>query len=276
MPVAMLFLLLAALYLFAIAPRLSGRPDPGALLGRHYAHRGLHDNSSPAPENSMAAFRRAVDAGYGIELDVQLTRDRVPVVFHDETLDRVCGVSGAVRDYTFEQLQAFPLLRSQERIPRFSDVLALVGGRIPLIVELKLHEHASAADVDALCTLADGLLSRYDGPYCIESFHPLAVLWYRRRRPQIIRGQLSCSFGGPGHRRAPGELIVQLLLSDFLTRPDFIAYDHQHKGCLSRVLCRRLFRALSVAWTIRSQAELDAARGDFDLFIFEGFIPAGR
>ncbi|MGN0995468.1 MAG: glycerophosphodiester phosphodiesterase family protein, partial [Candidatus Ventricola sp.] len=136
----LILLALCALYLLAIMPRMAGRPDPAPLLSRDYAHRGLHDNASDAPENSMAAFRRAVEAGYGIELDVQLTRDRVPVVFHDESLSRMCGVPGNVRDYTFDELVQFPLLRSAERIPRFEDVLTLVDGRVPLIVEIKIHE----------------------------------------------------------------------------------------------------------------------------------------
>ena len=97
-----ILLIAAALYLFLIMPRIAGRPDASMLMGRDYAHRGLHDNKSDAPENSMAAFKKAVDAGYGIELDVQLTRDRIPVVFHDESLKRVCGVDGNVRDYTYE------------------------------------------------------------------------------------------------------------------------------------------------------------------------------
>jgi len=114
-------------YFFLIAPRVFARPDRTELLKQpYYAHRGLHKNGSDAPENSMLAFQRAVEHGYGIELDVQLTKDRIPVVFHDESLDRVCGVAGNVRDYTFEELQAFPLYGSEQRIPKFADFLAMV------------------------------------------------------------------------------------------------------------------------------------------------------
>ena len=268
MPAAILLFLLALLYLFAIMPRMTGRPDASFLMRHHYAHRGLHDNASSAPENSMEAFRRAVDDGYGIELDVQLTRDRVPVVFHDETLDRVCGVCGKVRDYTFEELQAFPLLSSDARIPRFCDVLDLVGGRVPLIIEIKIHEKAAE-----VCSRADEILRNYNGPYCIESFDPRAVAWYRKNRPQVIRGQLSCNFNTPGKREPFTRMLVHYLLTNVTARPDFIAYDHHSKGNISRVLCRRVFGALSVAWTLRSQQELDAAKDDFDLFIFEQFIP---
>lgn len=258
---------LIALYLLAIMPRMTNRPDVTPLLGKHYAHRGLHDNNSDAPENSMAAFRKAVEAGYGIELDVQLTKDRIPVVFHDETLNRVCGVPGKVRDFTFHELQQFPLCKSQERIPLFADFLKLVDGKVPLIVEIKVHERAST-----VCGKANELLQNYKGTYCVESFHPFAMKWYKEHRPEIIRGQLSTYFDKPGRKESPPEMLVHYLLTNFLCRPDFIAYDHLHKHNFSRKVCQ-IFRPLNVTWTIKSQAELDESRKDFDLFIFEGFIP---
>jgi len=269
MTILILLALLVIAYLFLIAPRIAGKPDVSMLRGVYYAHRGLHDNNSDAPENSMAAIRKAVESGYGIEFDVQLTRDRIPVVFHDETLKRVCGMEGRVRDYTYEQLQAFPLLSSQERIPLFADVLKAVDGRVPLIIEIKIHE-----DPDEVCAHADALIAAYHGPYCIESFDPRAVVWYKRNRPHVVRGQLSCDFNSPEQREPLSQMLVHYLLTNVIARPDFIAYDHKHKGNLSRVLCRKLFGALSVAWTLKSQQQLDAAKDDFDLFIFEQFIPS--
>lgn len=263
-----IILILLLLYLFAIAPRITKRPDYSSLLGRYYAHRGLHDNTSAAPENSMAAFQKAIAAGYGMELDVQLTKDRIPVVFHDESLLRVCGVAGNVRDYTYMELQRFPLFGTAERIPLFSEFLALVDGQVPLIVEIKIHE-----DADEVCSAVDALLREYCGPYCVESFHPMAMRWYRRCRPEVLRGQLSTNHSKPGKRENPGQWAVHYLLTNCLCRPDFIAYDHRHKNNLSRLVCKTLFRPLNVTWTVKSQAELDACRRDFDLFIFEGFIP---
>lgn len=268
MMILILLAVLAIAYLFLIAPRMTGKPDVSALMGVYYAHRGLHDNKGAAPENSMAAIRNAVEHGYGIEFDVQLTRDRIPVVFHDETLTRVCGVEGNVRDYTYEELQAFPLLASQERIPLFADVLKAVDGKVPLIIEIKIHENAAE-----VCSKADELIAAYKGPYCIESFDPRAVAWYKKNRPQVIRGQLSSDFNTPKHRELFTEKLVHHLLTNVIARPDFIAYNHHNKGNLSRVLCRKVFRALSVAWTLKSQEQLDAAKDDFDLFIFEQFIP---
>ena len=268
---AIIEIVLIVLYLLMIMPRMTKRPDYTPLMGRYYAHRGLHDNKSEAPENSMAAFRKAVDAGYGIELDVQLTKDRIPVVFHDESLKRVCGVDGNVRDYTFEELQQFTLCKSEERIPLFSDFLKLVDGKVPLIIEIKIHENANT-----VCSKADELIREYKGVYCIESFHPLAVNWYRKHRPEVIRGQLSSNFNEKGKRETPAMFLVHYLLLNFLAKPDFIAYDHLHKKNLSRLICKNLYKALSVAWTIKSQKQLDDSKDDFSLFIFEQFIPAGK
>ena len=174
----MILIVLIAAYLIAIMPHMVRRPDITPLMGHYYAHRGLHDNKTEAPENSMAAFRKAVDAGYGIELDVQLTKDRIPVVFHDESLQRVCGVKGNVRDYTYEELLQFHLCDSEEKIPLFEDFLKLVDGKVPLIIEIKIHE-----DHNTVCEIADSLIREYKGVYCIESFHPLAVKWYKEHRP---------------------------------------------------------------------------------------------
>lgn len=176
----------AFLYLLAIMPRMTQRPDTSNLKNHYYAHRGLYDNTSPAPENSMAAFTLAVNAGFGIELDVQLTKDEVPVVFHDSSLKRVCGVDKKISQLTFAELSEYQLYDSGETIPRFADVLALVNGQVPLIVELKFDDWNPR-----VCELADSLLSSYSGVYCIESFHPMAVYWYRKNRPHIVRGQLA-------------------------------------------------------------------------------------
>jgi glycerophosphoryl diester phosphodiesterase len=185
---------LAVLYLAAICPRLK-RPDMKALYGVYYAHRGLHDNKTDAPENSMAAFEKAVQGGYGIEFDVQLTKDRVPVVFHDETLLRVCGVDRKVRDCTWDELQQYRLCGSDATIPLLSDVLALVNGQVPLIIEIKAHE--SPAEV---CRWSDPLIAAYHGPYCVESFDPFMLHWYKKHAPQAIRGQLCYD-----QRRAEGK-----------------------------------------------------------------------
>ena len=275
-------ILLVVLYLLAIMPRVKNRPDYTPLLGNYYAHRGLHDNEGEAPENSMAAFEKAVDAGYGMELDVQLTKDSVPVIFHDETLERICGVAGKVRDFTYQELQEFRLCKSEEKIPKLADFLTLVSGKVPLIIEIKSYESPAR-----VCAVADELISRYQGAYCIESFHPMVVSWYRRHRPSVIRGQLSTNFKEKaksfpdlaedtrkiGKRMMVALWMVRHLLVNFIGRPDFIAYEYCHKYNLSRLLCQKLYGALSVAWTVRSLEEMKKSSDAFSLFIFEKFLP---
>lgn len=259
------------LYFLAIMPRMVHKPDKRPFQGVLYAHRGLHDNGGDAPENSMKAFKKAVDNGYGIELDVQLSRDRIPVVFHDFTLKRVCGQEGKVSDYTYEELQNFYLCNSREKIPKLSDFLEMVNGRVPLIVELKVEW----TDI-SVCPLADGILKEYQGIYCIESFNPLALVWYRKNRNEVMRGQLSDAFFQEEGLKGLLYFVLEHMLLNFITKPDFIAYNHKYYWTLSRQICRKLYRNLAVAWTIKSQKELDARRKDFDLFIFDSFIPKNR
>ena len=257
----------AGIYGFLVAPRMTNKPDVSVLKGVHYAHRGLHDNTGDAPENSMKAFQKAVDAGYGIEMDVQLTKDKIPVVFHDETLKRMCGVEGKVWEYTYEELQEFRLAQSEECIPKFEDVLALVDGKVPLIVEYKLDVPSTE-----VCEIADPMLQNYKGVYCIESFHPYAVKWYRDNRPEVIRGQLSQDFSK--EEKYQGKFIYWMLsnlLTNVLTRPDFIAYNHRDAHMFSRKVCS-LMGALPVAYTIKSQEEYEKAKDQFDLFIFDSFM----
>lgn len=259
------------LYLLMIMPRMVHRPDMSAFYGRFYAHRGLHDNETEAPENSLAAFQKAVDAGYGIELDIQLTKDRQVVVFHDDLLQRICGAEGKVSDYTYEQLQELRLCKSQERIPLFTEVLKLVDGRVPLIVEFKGNNGSDTS----LCPFGAQILDDYAGLYCVESFNPLMVAWYRKNRPGVARGQLAERFFS-NEKKTVLYFMLQNLLLNFYTKPDFIAYKWSDKQTLSRKLCRSLFGATAVTWTIQSKEALEASRKAFDLFIFDSFVPKGN
>lgn len=233
-----------------------------------YAHRGLFDNESDAPENSMKAFQKAVEAGFGIEMDVQLTKDDVAVVFHDGKLERMCGVEGKVSDYTFEELQKFSLAKSDEKIPLFTEVLKTVNGKVPLIIEYKIET------TDAkVCEIGNEILKDYKGVYCIESFNPFGVFWYKRYRKDVVRGQLSEDFWKNGSKKSFLYFVMAKLLTNFITRPDFIAYNAKNYKNLSRRICRKLYKNLAVAWTIKSQEQLDEMREYFDLFIFDSFVP---
>lgn len=255
-----------AAYLWLIAP--ARRPDASALLGWLYAHRGLHDGNKTVPENSLAAFRLAVENGYGMELDTQLTRDGQVVVCHDSNLQRVAGVDKQVYDLTYEELCAIPLCDGSH-VPLFADVLALVDGKTPLIVEVK-HYGDPARNAEATWKLLQG----YQGAYCVESFHPRAVRYFRRNAPQVVRGQLAS--GGaykPGELGRAEFLAMKYLLVNAVGRPHFVAYCAVQDHNLSMGLMKRLYKPLLAAWTIREQALLDRVQKQYDMPIFELFTP---
>lgn len=262
---------LALIYLFLVSPRIFGKPDKSQFFGVHYAHRGLFDNDTEAPENSLNAIRKAVENGYGIEFDVQLSKDQIPVVFHDPTLKRMCGIEGNVWEYTLDELRQFKLKDSEETIPTLEEVLEVVGGKVPLIIEYKLDVVSTK-----VCELANEILTNYEGVYCIESFHPWAVKWYKENRPDILRGQLSEDYStNPGKYKGVHFWVMKHLLTNFLTRPDFIAYNHEHSYVFSRKVCSAM-GALPVAWTIRSQEAYENAKPQYKLFIFDSCIPVDK
>ncbi len=263
--------ILAALYVYMTAPKLGrrGRLPGDGKKACFFAHRGLHDQERGIPENSLGAFERAAARGYGMELDVRLTKDQVPVVFHDSTLERMCGIDRRLEDCTWEELQAYRLQGTEYGIPSLEQVLAAVRGRTPLLVELKMD--GSDASV---CIHADRLLQKYQGPYMVESFHPFALYWYRHNRPEVLRGQLSSDFRRDRSLRlmAP-HFAGRHLLFNFFAKPDFIAYDCEARKGLSLFLCRKVFRAPVAAWTVRSEEQLFRAQRDCQMYIFERFCP---
>lgn len=271
MKIIAILLIFMALYLYMILPRMFGRPDRSIFSTKLFAHRGLYDNRGDAPENSMAAFRKAVANHYGIELDVQMSKDHHPVIFHDFTLSRVCGVKGKVKDYTLDELRQFRLCGSRETIPTVEEFLQMVDGRVPLIVEYKVE----TTDL-SVCRAVDPMLREYKGKYCIESFNPLVLLWYRRHHRNAVRGQLSDGFFFSRELKSRWQkillLLIQFLICDVVSRPDFVAYNEKYKKNISRRLCRA-FGGKAAAWTIKNQRQLESAAPDFDVFIFDSFIP---
>lgn len=260
--------LLILLYLFCLAPNMGRREEMRPFEEVYIAHRGLFDNHSEWTENSLPAFQRAVDAGYGIELDIQLTADHQMVVFHDGNLKRMCGVDKMVYECTYEELCRYTLLDSQQRIPLFRDVLEVIGGKVPLIVEVK-----SEGDWKETTRTMAEMMKGYRGVYCMESFHPLAVAWYRDNCPEVIRGQLSTNYFKDEPKRSVWErFVLTNLLMNWRARPDFIAYNHKHVDQFSYRVCR-LFGVENVAWTIKNQKELEQAKRVFQVLIFDSFIP---
>lgn len=255
--------LLFALFLFLVFPTRRRHPHRAVLGGAFIAHRGLH--SDTLPENSLAAFRAATEAGYIIENDIHLTADGEVVVFHDDNPVRMCGVSGRIEEMTLDELKALRLKDSDQQIPTLKECLEAVDGQVPLLIEFKCP---NARTCTPLCEAANAILKDYKGMYFIQSFYPPVLRWYRKHRPEVCRGQLSSAF--------PKEGLVKRLLGcmvfNCLARPDFVSYEHRFAAHPCRRLVTRL-GALPVGWTFQSPKELERHRTDFRTYIFEGFIP---
>ena len=248
---------------FLVAPGRASKKDKKPFMYKNFAHRGLHKKDKTVPENSLAAFERASAYGYGMELDVQLSKDGQVVVFHDDTLNRVCGVDSRVDEKTYDELRQMSLCGSTQTIPLFSEVLKTVRGRGPLIVELKNGKRN-----EELCEKTYALLEKYSGEYCIESFNPFIVRWFKKNAPEVIRGQLANP--PKDYNGEVGPLTAVILgncLLNFLARPQFIAYKITPKPFTVK-LCEAL-GAMKVAWTSHDWVN----EKFYDAVIFEFYKP---
>ena len=248
---------------FLVAPGRASKKDKKPFMYKNFAHRGLHKKDKTVPENSLAAFERASAYGYGMELDVQLSKDGQVVVFHDDTLNRVCGVDSRVDEKTYDELRQMSLCGSTQTIPLFSEVLKTVRGRGPLIVELKNGKRN-----EELCEKTYALLSKYSGEYCIESFNPFIVRWFKKNAPEVIRGQLANPPKDYNGEVGPiTAVILGNCLLNFLARPQFIAYKITPKPFTVK-LCEAL-GAMKVAWTSHDWVN----EKFYDAVIFEFYKP---
>lgn len=250
--------------LFTIAPGKATKRQKAPFMGRNIAHRGLHSRDKSIPENSTEAFQQAVDAGYGVELDVQLSKDGHVVVFHDDTLDRVCGVHARVNEKNYSELRAMSLCGSKYGIPLFTDVLDIIGGKEPIICELK----TAGAKNKELCEKTNEILSSYKGDVCIESFDPRIVAWFRRNAPDLMRGQLA----GPtksymGEQSLPLAFLLSHLAFNFAGRPQFVAYKLGYQTWGAKLAYA--LGAMKICWTSHEPRN---ERGK-DTVIFEFYKP---
>lgn len=232
----------APLCLFA--PGRASKRQKAPFMGMNFAHRGLHSRDKSVPENSLEAFRLAARAGYGVELDVQLSKDGQVVVFHDDTLDRVCGVHARVDELTYEELRQLRLCGTEQGIPLFTEVLGVIRGAGPLIVELKNGKRNRE-----LCEKTYAILENYRGDVCVESFNPFIVAWFRLHARDLVRGQLampSRRYVEEGFPPIQG-FILSHNLFNFLARPHFIAYRIGYRPPTVRL--SELLGAMKVGWT---------------------------
>lgn len=237
------------------------------LHGVNCAHRGLHSQNKSIPENSIAAFDAAAEKGYGIELDIQLSKDGQVVVFHDDTLQRVCGVQGRVDSFTYDELCGFTLHDTAQHIPLLTEVFDVINNRVPIIIELK-----TGPSNNLLCETALKLMREYKGPFCIESFDPRIVRWFYKNASDILRGQL-CDRPKNYMKEQPWFLAIVLgnLLSNVICRPQFIAYNIVKKPLLVKIA--EHLGAMKVCWTAREGENSGAVEMDNDCVIFENYLP---
>lgn len=258
------------LWLWLIAPQILRRPSFRQFQQFDYAHRGLHNLQNGVPENSIKGFRLAELGGFGMEFDLQLTKDKQVVVHHDASLKRSCGADRIISEMTYEELRTYRLFGTEEQVPLFRDVLAALSGRTPLIIELKNYN-----DPAELCQLALKELEGYRGLYCVESFDPRIVRWFRKNRPDIVRGQLMAHFKeGDDNLTAWEAFCGRNLLTNWYTRPNFEAYDLHARDIPAMGAVKRVFGMQEVSWTIRSEEEYRRAKELGSLCIFENILPA--
>ena len=255
-----------ALWLYLIAPRAKKKEMQPFL--RPYAHRGLWDER--LPENSLGAFRAAADKGFAIELDIHLSRDGEVMVFHDATLKRMCGREGKLCDFTAAELGQIPLNGLEnECIPTLREVLAAVGGRVPLLIELK-GENANTDLVPAALKVLEG----YEGLWCMESFNPLLLRAVKKHAPHVLRGLLCTNMR---KTKKDGSKLLNFALGahllNFLCRPAFLAFDKKYPNRLGLRVGLALFGATPVVYTVKDEESYNAYLKSGVTPIFDEFCP---
>lgn len=266
MVILIVIAVILGLIIFLVAPTFRKHPDREALKGLRIAHRGLHSVYDNTPENSIPAFKKAIEHSVAIETDVHITKDNKLVVFHDDNLKRMCSLDAKPEDLTLEELTKLKLGGTEFTIPSFEEFLKLVDGRVPLMIELKTR---SSKTCNRLCSAVDKAMSGYNGKYFIQSFYPFAVAWYRKNNKQVLRGQLS---SGYFDEKTFVMKLLSFLMFNFIGRPDFVSYEAKHHKNIFRKISVAL-GAFSVGWTFKSDKQIDELKDEFSAYIFEGFIP---
>ncbi|MGN1073401.1 MAG: glycerophosphodiester phosphodiesterase family protein [Eubacteriales bacterium] len=259
--------LVGGVYLGLLYP---GKVQPDAmekLRGRAYAHRGLHSLRNGVPENSLEAFDVAARHGYGIELDVRLSSDGEAVVFHDDSLARLCRVERRVCELTAEQLKKLRISGTSQFIPTLREALDTVGGRVPLMIELK-----TGRDGRRLCERVRELLADYPGDYCVVSFDPKALSWFKRHAPGVVRGQLATKMRGNAGNPV-SRYMLENLYFNFLGRPQIVSYEHEFFSNANLKRCVTAFGAVACAWTVTDQNTFDNLTKIAPMIVFERFFP---
>ncbi len=238
------------------------------------AHRALHDAGLGRPENSLAAVRAAVAAGYAIEVDLQPSADGVPMVFHDYDLRRMTGAGGRVRAHRAAELSALSLLGTDEGIPTLDQLLEAVAGKVPLLIELKDQEGAMAPSDGLLERRSAEILSRYRGPLAVMSFSPAAIAAFRPGAPDVAVGLTTSAYTAADWPLIPAKTRERLRdIPDYEPLGcSFVSHEAIDLGS-PRIAALKAAGAAILCWTIRSPEEEAGARAVADNITFEGYRP---
>lgn len=246
-------------------PRVADAADM-ELQSTDYAHRGLH--SKAVPENSLSAFTLARDAGYGIELDVRMSADGKIFVFHDEDLRRMCGVNKKLFDMTAAQIRSVYLTGGRERIPLLTEVLDMVEGRVPLLIEIKPSKNQFQ-----LCKRLSLILDTYSGAFAVQSFDPRILEYFKKYRPRFARGQLVSKISPSAEIGRLACFATNHMLTNVLSRPDFISMDGKCLGEPAFLLATRVFKCKGFVWTVKNEKQYMLCREKGFYSIFENIKP---
>jgi len=233
------------------------------------AHRGLHDIEKGIPENSIAAFRAALEAGFAIECDVRLAADGVPMVFHDADLKRLTGVEGKADTLTSAELGRLPILGTGETAPTFAAFLGLVAGRVPLLIEVKNYGDGTA---EKLAAATWSVLKGYTGDYAVQSFAPDIVAWFHDHAPHVARGQIATDPDSMSSLTEAERAALKTKLAADHGDPDFIAYDVKLLPAPLTDRARAAGKPV-LTWTVKTPEQRAIAERHADNMIFEGFRP---
>ena len=248
-------------------------PLPKAFLERPIAHRALHDISDARPENSLAAIRAAIKEGYGIEIDVQLSADHQAVVFHDDDLDRLTDYAGPIRQRTAAELSRIQLQSGSETIPTLFDALRLVGGHVPLLIEIKDQNGALGPEVGALEQAVADALKDYGGLVAVMSFNPHSVTAFGRAAPNVPRGLVTSPFREHHWPNVPADRRAELAAIPHLETSGAGFISHQGDDLTSPIIARIKSKGFPIlCWTVRSPEEEALARTIADNVTFEGYL----
>lgn len=232
------------------------------LFGIKIAHKGLHDVNEGIPENTIVAFEKAIQQNYPIELDVHLTKDKKVVVIHDDNLLEMTGVDKKIKDLTYDEISMYEIKNSDQKVPLLEDVLRVVKGKVLLVIELKTYYNIGLLERELV-----KVLEGYDGEIAVQSFNPFCLAWFKKNKPEYIRGLLSSDFRFHRYSFVKRVILKGLWLAR-VGKPDFVAYDINALN--DRIISKiKRMNAKVIGWTIDDAEKLKKAETLCEGYIFE-------